>query len=268
MTRSERLADPLTGEIHDYDQSTFLFRDPVGTFGLPKVLKDCFRSGADIQVYGGSDGSDAYSLLMVMNQVLGADAVSQRYPIHSIDLSSERTRIAESGIFGLVSGKFGIETAKWAKYIKPEWLNIFDSIDNPSGDILDAGINDQLDRPCEHPEISHMTHRQLAQMAYKWFQIKPGPKSQVHFSVGDIRERAKMPFTKPSILFCRHFLYQLKPQDRTEVIQNLSKNLPKGSMVVLGDDEKGTVQAKELFDNGFKTIVQPKELTGVYWVKT
>ncbi len=268
MTRSERVPDPLTGAVHEYDQSTFLFRDPVGTFGLPIAVKSRFKTGADIFVYGGSDGSDAYSLLMVMNQALGADTVSQCYPIHSIDLSSERTRIAQSGIFGMVNGKFGIETEKWAKYIKPEWLNIFDPCENPKGEILDAGVNDHLERACEHPEIAHMTHRQLAQMAYQCFHVKPGPKSQVQFSVGDIRERAKTPFSKPSIVFCRHFLYQLKPQDRREVIQNLSKNLLKGSMVVLGDDEKDTVQAKELLDSGFTTIVQPKELNGIYWIKT
>lgn len=265
MTRHETYTDPKTSQQLVLDQSCYFFRDPQGNAQAIKVLKQFFPHGCKVQVYGGSDGSDAYTLALALNNTLGQETVSKLYPIESIDISAERTRIAQSGVIGI--SQFDVKQIQ--KYVAQEASAFAAPLENPNNEILDEGQNDQMDRKCDLKPIQHFSIREWTKKAYQFFSILPTMRSQVKFKVGDIREQADQRFEEPTMLFCKHFLGQLSTKEQNKVIDDLKRNLKPGSVFVLGDTEKQSTIASKLYRAGFHTYFspdgKPNELTGLMW---
>ena len=265
INRSSIVHDEATDSYTQHDHSSWLFRDPHVTQYFPTILRHRFPTGCDVQVYGSSDGSEVYSLLLIMNQAFGgkADALKP-YTMTGYDISPERVRLAQQGIIGMALP----EKQAFDTILKQPVDRFFTPLP-ASTDVPDAGHSDLLDLHCQSPSIRHLTSREFAKQFYTYYQVKPELHQQARFEVGDIRERAKHPFTKPTMVFLKHVLGYLEPEDRKAVVENLFKNLPQGSMVVISEEEgKGPMRGG--FNHiGFRTLNIPTlpELSGTYWMK-
>lgn len=265
ITRSSLVQDTSSEHYVQLDHSSWLFRDPAIAQYFPTILRHMFPTGCDVKVYGSSDGSEVYSLIMMMNQAFAADAnAKKRYTITGYDISSERVRLAQQGVIGITQA----ERNGFASVMKAPLEEFFTPLP-ASSDVPDAGQNDLMEMPCQDPRIRHLTSRDFAQQFFTFHQVKPELHQQAQFEVSDIRERAKQPFDKPTILFLKHVLGYLQPDDRKAVAENLYRNLPKGSMVVIGQDEAKGPLSGGLHALGFRTLTLPNlpQLTGTYWIK-
>lgn len=270
INRASQAFDPLTGEPTRYDHSTWMFRDPQVMQFFPTVLGTCFPNGADIQIHGASDGSEVYALLMLLNNTIGSEEVAKKYPIKGFDISSSRIALAQRGVLGMTEGEVKTCEALAERRIH-EFVDPLPDTAVTDADrrIPDAAPEDLLDEPCTSPQFRDLKKRDLATRFYRYYRVKPDIHRLAHFDVADIRQRAKQPFTQPTVVFLKHVLGYLKPDESRDVVRDLYQNLPAGSMLVIGEDEAETSLALGIQAVGFRTLGSP-ELKGLYrsyWMK-
>lgn len=214
-----------------YKNTTEFFRACLDWNEFAKFLKYHFLNDQKINVYcfGCSDGSEPYSLSMVLREKLGDDS-RKFFPIIAKDVDPKIIATAQSGLIDYSSeDKMFIDyftNQKFEKYFTFEKYldqNIF------SKDYMaKAHVNSTL-------------------------------RKTVSFSQGDILKEVNSIPKENTVVLCRNFWRYLSPQDREYLAKNLYKRLDNKSCVITGynddyNEQKFSV-TRELQSAGFKKLV-------------
>jgi len=235
---------------------TYMFREP-GTLGaLAPYLRRAFPKGVPIEIYAGSDGSDALSMGIMLLGMLGEEG-AKRYPIITSDLVPENMDRSRQGIVGASGKRPTAEAAQ--QWLRKQWtVTQFMSKDAITGKVADYIDPDPLPEEshedllfkngaanplCPNGVWSDMAEREFL------FRLQPDVKRVLDQTVRfcdepvDIvealshkaqgwRERRK-----PRMIMFRNAAYLLSQDDRRQLIDHLKHNVPKGSLLVLGSSD-------------------------------
>ena len=176
-----------------------------------KIIEERFPSGADILVYAGSNGEEAYSINTLLKN-------PSRYKINSIDICKESIEYANRGVYGihpLADDGFLIKEDKTnadAPFLKKIFYKYFSEINKPDYNIdnlSDVIYNIRLGNEDLFPQ--------------KFFVPNAGIKQNIRFLEGDIRDISDFSLDskqgKAGAVFFRNALYQLTKNDLRGVME-------------------------------------------------
>ncbi|OGI04902.1 MAG: hypothetical protein A2Y25_00560 [Candidatus Melainabacteria bacterium GWF2_37_15] len=226
----------------ELNPQTKLFRDDINWNFLTKTIKKHFPEGTKIYCYAGSDGSEAYSLAMKLIDKFG-DIEAEKFSIESIDLNKENIDLANSGLLGID------ETGRW-----PDRHSFNDNIKHKRFE--DYFTEDDTRKPVKYDcEDNPMT--------ISYYKVAKELTEKIEFKQGNILKDTKKEFEKPCVVMFRNAWYTLGDSNIEKLADNLSSNLKKGSLVVIGEtenhhrDSELSHRVDILLENkGFKPIKQ------------
>jgi chemotaxis methyl-accepting protein methylase len=187
--------------------STFFFRDNIN-LQYAENLANKFPHGCKIYNYACSDGSEAYSLALLLIQKLGIEEAKRKYfPIIAKDIGKEVIHEAKNGFMCLYDEELGelndaLKSAGIRNFEKVNASDNFNNLIQQSRFIADA----------------------------RAYQVPTELRNCVKFSVGDIRKDAASPDAfkskgkAPSLLMFRNAMYHLKEDERNNLFRDLHQN--------------------------------------------
>ena len=198
------------GEIYTSSATEF-FRFDIDWNEFSRYLKERFKNFDKVNtyVYACSDGSEAYSLSMMMQHKF-KDKADKFFPVYAKDIDEN---IIKENIQNLKTGK-----------IKHKQLNI--------ATIANA-IN--IDKASIEQEFATIDHSLIANPKKKVTKLQEKVTQPVIFSEANILDDIKNIDSKnPSIIMCRNMWPYVETSEYPEFAKNLYEKLKDGSIVVLG----------------------------------
>lgn len=175
-----------------------------------------------INLFGCSDASDVYTLLLHLKKVLGKD-FSKLPTIKASDISAQMIQKAKNGEI----------------LLHERDLQFLDSLDARQYFIRDYS------KPIE----------QMRGIDFYPYKVSPELTKHVEFSVKDIRNEAKNYNFSNEVFIFRNGWTFMDLNNQNEVTKNLSKNSNKKTLCAIGQSDLFKSNASEFFQrNGFKGI--------------
>lgn len=167
---------------------------------------------AKIICHAASDGSEAYTVALLLEKHLGLEKAKAFYPINAKDLSPAIIYRNTQGYFET----FELERNAFSKFMPHHrYDDYFDS---------------------------------------KQTQVRPLLHKRVSFSQADIMQDSRKAFPQNTVLLFRNAVYWLPESSRSELAHQLSRSMPKGGLIMLGETSTDVQFKKELCKNGFKPV--------------
>lgn len=243
-----------TGTVRDdngrlkHKNTTYFFRNDIEWDKTVKSLMEHFENENHVDTYciGCSDGSEAYSLVM-MTKLL-SDNPNKFLPIKASDYDEKIINTAKIGKYLVTKDEY----ENFNKYTSGKWRNYLDRTPSTKG------------------EMAQMSGAS-AMEPHGVYLINDNIKNEVEFRVEDCMETLdKMAKKGPKIVLCRNFWPYMSDEKCKEFAKKLSEKLEKGSVVITGgyDDTVDTEVWLEL--NGFKNAFQESksfEEPDTVWIK-
>ncbi len=204
---------------------TYFFRYDINWLAFRDYLNERFSKHPKIDtfVYGCSDGSEPYSLSMVIQSMV--DNSDKFFPIKAFDIDE-----------GLILKNN--EHKNSAKITYSDFLRMRDLFQKSDKDYSSYVFRDDFDN-------YYCSYKTTKQVEFKCSNI-----------IEDIK---KMNFQNPVLFMCRNMWPYVDPQEYNQFAKSLYSKLPEGSSVVIGDfDYKGNKFfgtnsfPKALLNAGFK----------------
>jgi len=207
---------------------------------LGDTIVDSFKASTPT-IYAGacSDGSEACSLKMLLEK----KAPNKKFPIIAFDISKEKIEQAKKGLITLFSAPWdGGDYSRIKRFATPE---IF------------------------HKNLAIVPDSEKWEKAYlnTMYQMTTNLKSSIDFKVGDVIEFSRQKFLEPCVFLFRNAWPYLKTQSQNELSKNLAKNLPEGSLVVIGGFDGYCKTAEKLVKKGFKALIDPQGVAMIFQKK-
>lgn len=204
--------NPLRSEVSLLNQ-TYLFRGDFDWEEFVKIIDKKFKQ-AKVHIFGCSDGSEAYSLRIILNKRLGVEK-SNKFKIIASDINKENINMGRKGLIHLSD-------------CDEDKLLIYGG--------QDASYHFSRCTSSKHPKVVVMESSFYSSDAYL-HKVDEGLRNSIKFKVQNVLEEAKKNFYEPTIVFFRNAWYQISEKSQKELIQDLSKNMPKGSLLGVGGVE-------------------------------
>jgi len=208
----------------------------------------------DIHIYNFacSDGSEPYSLAMMLKDKLGNEKAEKYFPIKAFDITKKVIDKAKEGIIGITevdNPESSMDVNLLEMNIKANYKDYFKKL--PSDKYPDEQVG----------TISTM-YNDIPVYAQQ-HKVSEELRSAVDFEVADITKASRNPiYDKPSVVFFRNaWRYLDSDATREQLTNNLFNNLKKGSIVLVGDAEKFDGDTKLLENAGFQPV---ESLENVY----
>jgi len=180
-----------------HDNATSILREmPVE---LPQILSKRFPNGAEIISYGCSNGSEPYSIALLIINFFGEKRAEKYFEIKAKDISSKMLKAADYGVLT----------------IEGDEKRLF-------GNLLKNLVFDD-----------YFIHKKN-----NTYAVSEKIRNKVVFEKGDITVDAQKEFKKPVVLFFRNAWVDLKtPNKVRELALDLYNNFQPGSILVVGELE-------------------------------
>ena len=220
---------------------TRLFRNDIDWDVLTETIKTQFPQRTDIYCYGGSDGSEAYSLAMKLIDKFGEEKAEKFFPIKSIDLEQKNIDMANSGLIGIQEKGIHIDTPTFMNNIKNKKFSDYFKLDRTQ------------------KRVKHFMDGRFNLI--RFYKVAKELREKVEFKQGDILKDTGKEFEKPCVVMFRNAWYLLGKSNIEKLANNLSSNLKKGSLVIIGStdntlfrDKLSSQIDKLLINKGFKPL--------------
>jgi len=162
--------------------------------------------------HGVSDGSDAYTLVLLMHKLLGRQLPPSFLPIDARDISAPLIAQNQAGYFKTLD----IDKRQFTEFMPGKrYETYFDA---------EAG------------------------------RVRPNLHQHVTFRQGDIVEDARKPFPQKTVLLFRNAMYWLPESRGPSLAHNLFRNMPQGSLIMLGGMPHDARFKALLIQEGFKAV--------------
>lgn len=247
-TNEQKESQTKTATLHHY---TSLFRGNE-FFQWTKLVDSMikkFPNGAKIHCYACSDGSEPYTLAMLLIDKLGEEEAAKKFfPILAKDISNNIINKAKSGIIEM--NRDDIQAIKSnIKFATPDDLfckqgKVDISEEEEKGFFLDREL-DAFDQP--------------SIIGFNNYKVSDILRKCVKFEVADITKEAQnkelLKDSKPNIILFRNALYLL-PNDkaRETLINNLSDNMQEGDLFVINNWDLWNFEDKKILFKKFNTL--------------
>ncbi len=213
-----------------HDNATSILREmPIE---LPGILSKRFPNGVKILSYGCSNGSEPYSIALLIINFFGQKEAEKYFEIQAKDISPKMLKAADYGVFTIEGDE------------KRLFRNLLQNL------IFD----------------DYFTHRKN-----NTYAASEKIRNKVVFEKGDITVDAQKEFKKPVVLFFRNAWVDLKTPDKVRKLAlDLYQNFQPGSILVLGELEynknvNGSLHIIEcLHEAGFREVHNSKSKTIKY----
>lgn len=224
---------------------TYLFRDKV-IENLPDFILDRFPNGSDIICYACSNGHEPYSIAMKMSDTVGRENAKKKYPIKAYDMCEDTIKICQDGKIVLPSNVHDIMREKTSFSFSDAFSEGHPLLDNPIGRRISPAVPNN--------EISYKVH-----------DVNSPLREMVTFDTGNILENVKnLSFNKPVVFLFRNVWFNFDSAEARFITHHLAKNLPKGSLLVLGDrDQIPKASYGEINTPSISKILESKEFKKV-----
>ena len=193
-------------------QTTFFFRDDMDWNLYGEYLRQNFNQPkVNTYVYGCSDGSEAYSMSVLLQGLFGGDA-ERFFPIYASDI--REFTIALNNI----DKRDGVRLTPY-DYGKLRQLNCFKKVFFANEEKLSKYVDDDFD----------------SGYLYTPYILKKDVTDKVLFKQANVlNEIDSIDSDNPSIVMCRNMWPYIESSEYKECAAKLYKKLAKGSIVVLG----------------------------------
>ncbi len=251
--------DAVTGKRVRIQHTTAFIREPIAFGPLPAVLQKLSRNFQDqvpIEIYAGSDGSDAIAAALVLLDALGPERAA-RFPIVVSDLYPQNFTRSRHGLVGFP--RFKPEEPAW-KGMEALW----DRAAAFSEGWMTGTLSDYVDpTPVTARGLAHLTFKDKfdagdavffktlwsrALDGESLFRLRPEVRRHIQ-SVVRFRRKpvdvvdamARKPASdRPRVVMIRNVVYLIPPERRALLVERLGRNLPVGSLLVVGQSEYDT----------------------------
>ena len=217
--------DSKTEEIK-YRNNTYMFRNDLDWDNvIYEITKD--KVPKKIYCYACSDGSEPYSIAIVLISKLGYEAAQKYFPIIARDLDEKMINSAKSGKINLSLAD--IKTINM--YESKSEINFFDKFSSNNIDIFcnEGTVSDKL-RQC------------------------------VEFEVGDICEDSRDFDYNNIVIFFRNALPYLSYEERSMLLATFARNLNDKTAIVIGGYDKYILKSPLLHvQNNTFGLMQPTD---------
>lgn len=220
---------------------TNFFRPDLNWDVLFRHITQKMPENIDIFNYACSDGSEAYSLSLLLLDRLGEKA-KKYFPIKAFDISKQIIQKAKSGVIGITetNNPDVHDMNVLHNKIKLKYEDFFKKISSKKypNEVVDKAF--VMDYECTIIAEQH--------------QVSESLKKTVDFQVSDITKDFKKPISdKPSVVMFRNaWRYISSEESRKNLAFDLFNNLKKDSIVLTGCAEKEDGYFQYLLNAGFK----------------
>lgn len=207
----------LIGGNHSIE--TYLFRDQV-IEELPKIITERFPEGANIICYACSNGHEPYSLAMKLCDIAGKDNVKSKYPISGFDRCEDIIKICRDGQIILPSNVDQI--------LKAKTLFPFSEAFSEGFSLQNSEVGKRISPACSSKGTTFKLHT-----------VNKPLREFVTFESGDLMNDVKsFSFNQPVIFMFRNVWFSFTFSQVQYLAHHLSKNLPRGSLLIIGDRDQ------------------------------
>lgn len=177
--------------------------------------------------YACSDGEETYSLLAIMNSMLGKKA-QKFYPITAKDINSDALKLANEGVYFFTFDEYMAS-------------------DHFLGDDFNKYFSIRPRRYLRNPK------NRAEQKKYDGanYAVSEELKPRVKFEYGNILDDAKNIDFKNTVLFARNFWPYLSKEEIVKLVKILAKRMDNSSTLIIGSYDKEYGIDKLLIKNGF-----------------
>lgn len=247
---------------------TQLFRYPQQFKRLPEFLKEHFPDGVTIYDYACSDGSEPYSIAMILDQ---AGMPAEKYPIIARDISPLMIAMAKSGylmerndirqtvwdnhkidlrkdlrpVSSARQKKISLREPRWTERLPvmlsrlpfiTSWTQPDHWWDSFSGQVLS-----------EAETLFRNPQAQLENFAT--YAVSDRLRSRIQFEVGDLSKDA-FPQEKPALILFNAAMSHLNLEQQRQLLQGAFNHIPPGTFIWISDGE--IISPQMLLDIGFE----------------
>ena len=220
FTSNERIVyNPLGVKL--YENTTHFFRE-FNWEGFAKLLDSHFYSADKVNVYSlaCSDGSEAYSLAIMLIKTLGLEKAQKFFPIIASDIDEEILSKAVNGFIEISSG------------------------DEDMARVMGINLSEFFDIGTE----SYYSNNLMVKLA----KAKDVLKQAVTFKQGKLIQEINNVEPKNSVVMCRNVLPYLPGGQEKQFIKRLGARLGRNSLYILGNFDMQTANfTLALQRNGF-----------------
>ena len=208
--------------------STEFFRDDMDWENFPTLLSDKYKAEDKVNIYcyACSDGSEPFSIAMLLISRFGKEGARKFLPIIAVDNDDyylEEARKGRVKISGCDAGVIADNTdGNYKNYI---------NIDFDDDETID-------DLPCCSAKVKNFI------------------RDAVVFKQGDIRKDISKLHKKNTVLMFRNACEYMDVKDRKDLAKKIKDNLGKNSMLIMGEVDKNSYvgMPKVLFEQGFVNV--------------
>lgn len=211
--------------------NTWLFRDDVDWDNFVKYMEKTFRNKGKVHVYSlaSSDGSEAFTLAMTLNNIYDKTVTKKFLPIIASDRDKEMVKAAKSGFINL----------RYKDLIRIRERDI-----DPKKYFALSRKRLEIENDSRVPGIHS-------------YKISKFLKDAVNFEQADLMEKLKnIKDNSNTVVMCKNVTPYLSSQEVLDVALNASKNLQKGSLFVIGKYDANTDIANYLKNLGFQSVMK------------
>lgn len=199
-----------------YSNHSFFFRDDIKNWDkFADSLINKYKNQDKVNVYchACSDGSEPYSLAMILLSKLGEEGAQKFFPIIAVDKDKHYLEKAAAGKIEVYE-----EDLRAVEYnTKKHYSEYMDII-----------------------ATSRDSHR---------IKFKENVRNAVVFSQGDILDEIDSIKPDNSVLMFRNAWPYLKPNQRMELAEKINNNLGENSLYIMGSFDRSDSEAIELLDD-------------------
>lgn len=193
-----------------------LFREGIEWNKFPKTLEDRFKDKKQVNLisHACSDGSEAYSMAIMLIEKLGYERAKKFLPIKALDINKDIIDFAKSGYIELIDEDLecledlGIDPKKYFTYEQGQNIKTpHDYTDEDEGEFTTYRVSEKL-------------------------------RSCVEFQTGDVLDDLEnLEDDSNTVLFFRNALFFLTPEDREKFLHKVDGKLNGKSLLVLGSND-------------------------------
>jgi chemotaxis methyl-accepting protein methylase len=213
----------LTNDIQ-IKSTTQFFRPDLNWQGYSQYILDNYPEGVPIYIYGCSDGTEAYSLRLILDKKQDKDT-RNLYPIEAIEIDLELVAACNERTIGIYNylaknERVPVDEMQIKENIDEHYSKYFTKIDDRKPYVITC--------PVSGPNAEYVFHK-VDEKLYK----------SINFRQGDItKEIAEKEYKEPCIIMFRNAWIYLKEEEIVRLFSLLEEKLPKNSLIVLGYSEQ------------------------------
>lgn len=220
-----------------YRSTTDLFRQDLNWNAFAEYLIKKFANQEKVNLYSFacSDGSEPYSLAMMLISKLGEAKAKKFFPIIASDIDDVLIQKAKSGELELIVDEEVLDI--YEKEVNDP-LAIFNMTGLPSSTFFDSSYNERRSNGA-YVTLAH---------------AKDFLRNAVKFSTGNVINEIDHVEPKNSVVLFRNCWGYLNPNEQKTLLTKLGNNLGENSVFVIGDfgaTNHSEIDPNELFHHGF-----------------